>query len=371
MTPMQTATLRAPPFTATTVLTPSLHPVATWLLICCTLVFTIVVVGGITRLTRSGLSIVEWKPIAGMLPPLSLADWQEAFARYQQTPEFAKVNHAMTLAEFEFIFWWEWVHRQLGRLIGIVFLLPFVWFAIRGRITGSLPWKLAGIFVLGGLQGAMGWYMVQSGLVDDPRVSQYRLTAHLGIAFLIFASMLWVALDLLFPRNEGRNGGQTPIGPVQRMSPVTDGLRHAGTALVALVFLMILSGGFVAGIHAGHAYNTFPLMNGHVVPPEIFMLSPAWRNFFENMATVQFDHRAIAWILAISVPAFWLVSRRHALSTRARRATNLLLAMLAVQIVLGISTLLLVVPVPLAALHQAGAVLLFATIINARHALSE
>ena len=361
---MQTATLRAPPFTATTVLTPSLRPVATWLLICCTLVFTIVVVGGITRLTRSGLSIVEWKPIAGMLPPLSLADWQEAFARYQQTPEFAKVNHAMTLAEFEFIFWWEWVHRQLGRLIGIVFLLPFVWFAIRGRITGSLPWKLAGIFVLGGLQGAMGWYMVQSGLVDDPRVSQYRLTAHLGLAFLIFAAMFWIALGLLYPRN----WGQTPISDAARIqSPMR--LRRAATGLVALVFVMVLTGGLVAGIHAGHAYNTFPLMNGHVVPPEILMLSPTWKNFFENMATVQFDHRLVAWTLAITVVAFWFASRRHALSPRARLAVNLLLAMLAIQVMLGISTLLLVVPIPLAAAHQAGALLLFAAAINARHAL--
>ena len=360
---MQTATLRAPSFAASSVVNPSLRPVAIWLLTCCALVFAIVVVGGITRLTRSGLSIVEWKPIAGMLPPLSIADWHGEFAKYQQTPEFAKVNHAMTLDEFKFIFWWEWAHRQLGRVIGLVFLVPFVWFAIRGRIAGSLKWKLAAIFVLGGLQGAMGWYMVQSGLIDDPRVSQYRLTAHLGIAFLIFASMLWVALDLLFPRNEG----QTPIS----RAPISRGLRRTGAALVALVFLMILSGGFVAGIHAGHAYNTFPLMNGHVVPPEIFMLSPTWRNFFENMATVQFDHRVIAWILAIAVPWFWWASRKHTLSTRARLAMNLVLAMLVVQIALGISTLLLAVPVPLAAMHQAGAALLFAAIINARHALSE
>ena len=333
----------------------NLRPVAIWLLICCALVFAIVVIGGVTRLTRSGLSIVEWQPIAGTIPPLSVADWQEAFGKYQQTPEFAKVNHAMTLDEFKQIFWWEYIHRLLGRVIGAAFLLPFLWFAIRGKITGSLAWKLTGIFVLGGLQGAMGWYMVKSGLIDDPRVSQYRLTAHLGLAFVIFAAMFWLALDLLFPRDD--------------VSRVSWSLRRAGTALVALVFVMVLSGGLVAGIHAGHAYNTFPLMHGHVVPPEIFMLSPVWKNFFENMATVQFNHRLIAWALAIMVPLFWMASRRIGLPQRARLAVNLFLAMLVVQIALGISTLLLVVPTPLAAMHQAGAMLLFAAAIFARHSL--
>ena len=339
----------------------NLRPVAVWLLICCLLVFTIVVVGGITRLTRSGLSIVEWQPIAGVVPPLNATDWQEAFSKYQQTPEFAQVNHAMTLDEFRRIFWWEYVHRLLGRLIGAAFLLPFVWFSIRRKISGRLGWKLAGIFVLGGLQGAMGWYMVKSGLVDDPRVSQYRLTAHLGIAFLIFAAMFWIALDVLFAR------GAETSAPRELRS--TRGLRRAGTALVALVFLMVLSGGLVAGIHAGLAYNTFPLMNGSVVPPELFMLTPWYANFFANMATVQFDHRLIAWTLAIAVPLFWMRARRADLSPRAKTATNLLLAMFIVQITLGISTLLLVVPIPLAAAHQAGAMLLFAAAIYARHAL--
>ncbi len=331
--------------------------VAAWLLVCCALVFAMVVVGGVTRLTHSGLSIVEWQPIMGTLPPLNAAEWQEAFLKYQQTPEFRKVNHAMALEEFKGIFWWEYFHRLLGRVIGVVFLLPLLWFAARRRIDRPLAYKLAAIFILGGLQGAMGWYMVKSGLVDDPRVSQYRLTAHLGLAFLIFAAMFWVALDLLCRQADAGSA----------WSPAR--LRHAASWLVGLIFLMVLSGGLVAGIRAGFAYNTFPLMNGHVVPPEILMIEPWHLNFFNNMATVQFDHRLLAWLLAALVPWFWFASRKHDLAPRARLGANLLLGMLVIQIALGISTLLLVVPLSLAALHQAGAVLLFATAIFTRHAL--
>ena len=318
-----------------------------------------VVVGGVTRLTHSGLSIVEWQPIVGTIPPLGDADWQEAFRKYQQTPEFRRVNHAMTLDEFKGIFWWEYAHRLLGRLIGVAFLVPLIWFAIRRRIDGPLAIRLATIFVLGGLQGALGWYMVKSGLVDDPRVSQYRLTAHLGLAFLIYAAMLWVALDLLRPRE----WPQTTQPATHRQ------LRRAATGLVALVFMMVLSGGLVAGIRAGFAYNTFPLMNGHVVPPEIMMIDPWYSNLFNNMATVQFDHRLLAWTLAIVVPWFWVASRRTEEAHPARFAATLLLALLIVQIALGISTLLLVVPLALAAMHQAGAVLVFGAAVYARHTL--
>ena len=263
------------------------RPVAAWLFACCALVFAMIVVGGVTRLTHSGLSIVEWQPIVGTLPPLTDAQWQETFAKYQLTPEFRQVNHAMTLAEFKGIFWWEYVHRLLGRAIGVAFLVPLLWFAARRRIPAGYGWILAGIFVLGGLQGAMGWYMVQSGLVDDPRVSQFRLTAHLGIALAIFAAMLWIGLSLVDPRREGTRGA------AQRAT------RRLAFAVAALVFVMALSGGFVAGIRAGFAYNTFPLMNGTFVPPEILSIDPWWKNFFWNMATVQFDHRALAWLLAI------------------------------------------------------------------------
>jgi cytochrome c oxidase assembly protein subunit 15 len=334
--------------------------IAAWLLVCCALVFAMVVVGGVTRLTHSGLSITEWQPIVGTLPPLNDADWSEAFAKYQATPEYAQVNRGMTFDAFKGIFWWEYFHRLLGRAIGVVFALPFLWFLARRRIppgSGLAP-KLFGIFVLGALQGALGWYMVQSGLVDDPRVSQLRLTAHLGLALLIFAAMFWTALSLL----------ERPLEP-RRTTSVS--LRRFANALAALVFVMALSGGLVAGIRAGFAYNSFPLMNGQLVPTEILMLDPWYLNFVNNMATVQFDHRLIAWTLALLVPIFWRRVRvANGPSPRSRLAAHLLLGMLAAQIALGIATLLLVVPLPLAALHQAGAVLLFAAALNAAHALS-
>jgi cytochrome c oxidase assembly protein subunit 15 len=318
-----------------------------------------VVVGGVTRLTHSGLSIVEWQPIVGTIPPLNEAQWLETFAKYQQTPEFKQVNHAMSLAEFKGIFWWEYAHRLLGRVIGLAFFVPLVGFALARSIDRPLALKLGGIFVLGGLQGALGWYMVQSGLVDDPRVSQYRLTAHLGLAFLIYAAMFWVGLDLVRGR-EARSRGAGATVP---------GLRRAASALAVLVFVMVLTGGLVAGIRAGFAYNTFPLMNGHVVPPEILSIDPWYLNFFNNMATVQFDHRALAWILAFVVPWFWLAVRRAPVSPRAKTAAALLLGALCIQIGLVIASLLLVVPLSLSALHQAGALLVFTAALNARHAL--
>jgi len=332
--------------------------VAAWLFICCAIVFAIVVVGGITRLTHSGLSITEWQPIVGTLPPLSDAAWEDVFAKYRETPEFRQVNHAMTLAEFKGIFWWEYVHRLLGRIIGVVFLVPLVWFIVRRRIPPGYAWPLAGIFALGALQGALGWYMVQSGLVDDPRVSQFRLTAHLGLALPIFAAMAWAGLSLVYPQRT------TPGAPSLR------GTRIFAYAVAKLVFVMMLTGGFVAGIRAGFAYNTFPLMNGHVVPPEIMMIDPWWKNFFYNMATVQFDHRLVAWALAIVVPLlWWRIRKAEAAPRRAHSGASLLVGLLAVQIALGIATLLLVVPLPLAALHQACAVLVFAAALNVAHAL--
>jgi cytochrome c oxidase assembly protein subunit 15 len=329
--------------------------VAWWLFVCCALVFAMVVVGGVTRLTHSGLSIVEWQPIVGTLPPLTDAQWEETFAKYRETPEFKQVNHAMTLAEFKGIFWWEYFHRLLGRAIGAVFLLPFLWFALRRKIPPGFGWPLAGIFLLGGLQGAMGWYMVQSGLVDDPRVSQFRLTAHLAIALAIFAAMLWAGLSLLHP-------DRAPAAPRR--------LRRAALGFAALVFLMAMTGGFVAGIRAGLAYNTFPLMNGDFVPPEILVLEPWWRNFFWNMATVQFDHRLLAWLLAVAGPILaWKLATAPGVPPRARTGGFVLVALLALQIALGIATLLLVVPVPLAAAHQGGAVLVFASALYVAHAL--
>ncbi|UJP04975.1 MAG: COX15/CtaA family protein [Nitrosomonas sp.] len=332
--------------------------IAAWLLVCCALVFAMIVVGGVTRLTDSGLSIVEWQPIVGTMPPITQQDWDILLEKYRATPQYQQVNKGMSVDEFKSIFWWEYFHRVLGRLIGLVFFVPFIYFLWKKQVDRKLGIKLAGIFVLGGLQGFMGWYMVMSGLVNDPHVSQYRLTAHLGLAFVIFAAMFWVALDLLSPDREHVQSDEK----LQR-------LRKFAYGLTGLIFIMILSGGFVAGIRAGLAYNTFPLMSGHLIPPGMFMLEPWYRNFFDNATTVQFDHRLIAWMLAFLVPVFWLKSRQILLSGTTRLACNLFLLMLAIQIGLGISTLLLVVPIPLAASHQGGAVLLFAASLWVSHRL--
>ncbi|MBY0339753.1 MAG: COX15/CtaA family protein, partial [Rhodocyclaceae bacterium] len=271
-------------------------PVAIWLLICCAMVFCTLVVGGVTRLTDSGLSIVEWQPLLGAIPPLTHEDWLLAFEKYKQIPQFSQVNHDMTLDGFQYIFWWEWAHRQIGRVIGIVFFIPLVWFWVRGRIPRGYKWKLVGFLILGGLQGAMGWYMVKSGLVEDVRVSQYRLTAHLGLAFLVFGLMLWTALGLLRERSAYFH---TPAA-----------VRRFALLVLGVVSLMVLSGGFVAGLRAGLAYNTFPLMNGHLVPPDLLAMTPWWLNFFSNISTVQFDHRMIAYVLMVLVPMLWWKVRR-------------------------------------------------------------
>jgi len=326
--------------------------VAAWLLCCAALVFAMVVVGGVTRLTHSGLSIVEWQPLVGTIPPLSQDDWNALFAKYRETPEFKLVNFHMDVEGFQSIFWWEYFHRLLGRLIGLVFLLPFLWFLARGRIEPRVAWQLAGVFLLGALQGALGWYMVKSGLVDDPRVSHFRLTAHLGLALAIFAAELWIALGLL-----GRD----------RMPARSTVVGAAAIAIVVVVFVMALTGGFVAGLRAGKAYNTFPLMNGHWIPPEILTLEPWWQNFLYNMATVQFVHRAIAWLLAVAVPLFWWRAMASAISPRARWACHLLVATLGLQVALGIATLVMAVPVALGAAHQGGAVLLLGAALWVAH----
>jgi len=335
----------------------SRRAIVAWLGVCCALVFAMVVVGGITRLTHSGLSITEWDPIVGVVPPLSASDWKDAFAKYQQTPEFRKVNPDMTQHEFKRIFWWEYFHRLLGRAIGIVFLVPYLWFLARNRIPRGYAWPLAGIFALGVLQGVVGWLMVASGLVSDPHVSQFRLAAHLGLALAIFAAMVWTGLSLALPANANSRDRL-----VRRA-------RRGAFAVVAMVFAMALLGALVAGTRAGFAYNTFPSMNGYVVPPEIMMLAPWWKNFFWNMATVQFDHRIGGWLLAFAVPLFWWRLRAPVIPRRARRGATALVAMLALQLALGIATLVNVVPLPLAALHQAGAVIVFALALNVAHAL--
>lgn len=351
-------TLAYPSAESRPVSAPARRSVAVWLLVCCAMVVAMIVVGGVTRLTHSGLSITEWQPIVGTIPPLDAAQWQEAFDKYQRTPEYQQVNRGMALEEFKRIFWWEYAHRLLGRLIGVVFFVPLLWSIVRRRIPPGFAARLAFIFVLGAAQGALGWYMVKSGLIDDPRVSQFRLTAHLGLALIILGAMFCTALSLLDARRH------TLATPGDRAA------RRWSFAIAALVFIMALTGGLVAGIRAGFAYNTFPLMQGHVIPPEILMLDPWWRNPFWNMATVQFDHRALAWTLALLAPlAWWKITSARTLPQRARVGAHVLLGALAIQITLGIATLLHVVPLHLAAAHQAGAVLVFLAALNVAHAL--
>ncbi|HEX8988565.1 MAG TPA: COX15/CtaA family protein [Rhodocyclaceae bacterium] len=327
--------------------------IAWWLMACAAMIWLTLVVGGITRLTHSGLSIVQWQPLAGVMPPLDGAAWQAEFARYRESPEYRMVNAGMSLEEFKGIFWWEYGHRLLGRLDGLVLALPLLLLWRQRAVDAALARRLAGIFVLGALQGALGWYMVKSGLANDPRVSQYRLAAHLALAFAIFGLLLWTALGQLRPRE-----------PVDAAQP---GLRRAGMALLALLFVMAMSGALVAGIHAGKAYNTFPLMAGRLVPEGILMLDPWYLNFFNNPATVQFDHRLGAALLAVLVP--WFLWRARGAGARARRAAAFVLAALALQISLGIATLLLAVPVALGTAHQAGAMLLFGTLVWLNHEL--
>lgn len=331
--------------------------VGIWLLLCCLAIYAMVVLGGVTRLTGSGLSMVDWRPITGALPPLDADQWEQTFALYRESPEFQKVNHAMDLDAFKGIFWLEYFHRLLGRLIGVIFLVPLIYFIARGRIDRPLVPKLGAMFVLGGLQGLLGWYMVKSGLVHDPHVSPYRLTAHLGLALLIYSFLLWTALDLLLPRE-----GPDP-------DPAPAALRRYARFITGFVFFTVLSGGFVAGLKAGMAYNTFPLMAGHLVPDGLLELQPAWKNLFENVTTVQFDHRLLATTLFVLVAILWMLGRRETLPSRARVGLHLLLGAVLVQLTLGISTLLLFVPIPLAAAHQAGAVAVLSASLFVSHQL--
>jgi cytochrome c oxidase assembly protein subunit 15 len=347
-----------PPRTVAAGTTSDHRAVALWLLGCAAMIFLMVVLGGITRLTESGLSITEWNPVTGILPPLSDAAWQAEFAKYREIPQFRAIHSWMTVADFKAIFFWEWLHRLWGRLIGFVFAIPFVWFLWRRRIAPALRPRLFGLLVLGGLQGLLGWVMVESGLSERVEVSQYRLVAHLALAVVIYAAILWTALGLLRP---------IPAAPVR--APAW--LRHSAAAIVALVFVTLLAGGFVAGLRAGFIDNTFPLMDGSFVPPDYLALAPWWRNAFENAAAVQFDHRILAEATGAAILALFLAARRIDLPRRARLALDALLAMAALQLALGIATLLLVVPPALGVAHQAAALLLFTVALVARHAVAE
>ena len=328
--------------------------VALWLIAVAAMIFVMVVIGGITRLTESGLSITEWKPVTGVLPPLDDAAWQNEFDLYKQIPEFQKLRPDMTLAEFRSIFWWEYFHRLWGRLIGLVFALPGIWLFLRGRIRRELRLRLLGIFLLGGLQGALGWFMVKSGLSVRTDVSQYRLVAHLLTALLIYGYILWTAFGL--------------IRPMPKPLPGAASLRRHVLFLLLLVVGMLTTGGFTAGLDGGKIYNTFPLMGGALIPGDLLALEPLWRNPFENPTAAQFIHRWLAMVVALTALILWL--RRGRLGQEsARQPLDLVAGMVAIQIILGVSTLLLVVPVPLAACHQAGAVMVLTLTLWALHCL--
>jgi cytochrome c oxidase assembly protein subunit 15 len=332
-----------------------LKSVRIWLFAIAGLVFALVVVGGATRLTGSGLSITEWQPILGVAPPMSQAAWQDAFEKYQHIPEYSQINPGMTLEGFKAIYWWEWTHRLLGRLIGFVFFIPFAIFLLRGSIPRVFIPRIAALFVLGGAQGALGWFMVKSGLADRVDVSQYRLAAHLALAVAIAGYAFWLALSVR--DTEGK--------PAARKLPVAAKL---GAALLpGLVYLQIIAGAFVAGLKAGHASNTWPLMNGEIIPPGLDVFSPWYINLFENPLTAQFAHRSLAYAIAIFAAGLALYV------WNARRARPLRLPMLAItaaillQIALGIATVIYDVPLAIALAHQANAILVLALALWTLH----
>lgn len=328
--------------------------IAVWLFTVAVFVVAMVLVGGLTRLTDSGLSITEWAPISGAIPPLSEMQWMAEFTKYQAIPEYQLVNAGMSLAEFKFIYWWEWGHRFLGRIVGLVFFVPFIVFLAQGKINRRRLVPLLVLFALGGLQGFMGWYMVQSGLTERVDVSQYRLALHLGLALIIFAASMWLALGYWRGRHLTRE-----TGPRVAMAGV----------IVVMVIGQSLLGALVAGIGAGKTYTDWPFMDGDVIPSGLLMQEPPIRNFFENHLTVQFDHRLLAYILTAFVA--WHVYKmvKSEAAAAVKRSAYWLGGGVALQIILGIWALIMVVPMHLAAAHQLGAVLVLGLAVRHLHLL--
>eukprot|EP00744_Colponema_vietnamica_P006644 GILI01009637.1.p1 GENE.GILI01009637.1~~GILI01009637.1.p1 ORF type:complete len:449 (+),score=107.89 GILI01009637.1:53-1399(+) len=340
--------------------------IGTWLAVSAGLVFTMVGLGGYTRLTRAGLSMVDWRP-QGSAPPSTEEAWEAEFNKYKQFPEYQKVNKGMSLEEFKKIFYIEWFHRMWGRFTGVVFTVPLAYFLARGYIKKPLLGRLALMFGMGGTQGLIGWWMVKSGLEQPkdyqiPRVSPYRLATHLGSAFVIYSYVFWNALNLL--RADPAVCYSTP-----EAIAVAKRVRSFALPLTALIALTALSGAFVAGLDAGHAYNSFPKMGDHWIPPESFDLKPTWLNVFENTALVQFDHRVLATTTLSCIAAFWAFARRQPLHPTSRKLVHGLLHMGLLQVTLGISTLLLYVPVDLGVAHQCGALTLLSIAIFLCHSL--
>jgi cytochrome c oxidase assembly protein subunit 15 len=322
--------------------------VGIWLMSGCLLIFCMVVVGGITRLTGSGLSITEWKPIMGAVPPMNQSEWQAAFEKYKQIPQFQKINFDFTLENFKSIFWWEYIHRLLGRFIGVVFIVPFAWFYFRKMLDKTTIKKALFLFLLGGLQGIIGWLMVKSGLTERTSVSHIRLAIHLITAFITYGFTFYFALEILNNKMKKQ---------------INLKMLRFSWWLFIIVTVQIIYGAFVAGLHAGKIYNSFPLMNGSVVPADAMQYNPAWENFFDNPAMVQFIHRFFALIIFILMILFFFYPARKEMDVFQKNAVNLFAGVVMLQIILGILTLLTVVNIPLAVIHQAGAFLLFSVCV--------
>jgi len=332
------------------------RPVAIWLLAVAAMILVMIALGGATRLTGSGLSIMEWAPLSGALPPTSQAEWQRLYDLYRTIPQYQLVNAGFGLDGFKQIFWLEWVHRLWGRLIGLAFIVPLIWFWVRGLLPAGLGRRLVMLFVLGGLQGAVGWFMVASGFeADRTAVSPYRLVIHLALAFALLAAVLWTAFGVLRPLPDPVPGGR--------------GVRRAVLGTLALAGITMLAGGFVAGLRAGLTYNTFPLMDGSIVPAGYASLSPWWLNAFENIGAVQFNHRLLATLTLLGGLAVAVLARGAEAAGGARGAAWLFAGAVLVQYALGIATLLLVVPVPLGTLHQTVAALVLSAGLFALHRL--
>lgn len=326
-----------------------------WLLLSAAAVVLAVAIGGITRLTESGLSITEWRPVSGILPPVSAADWSREYTAYLGIPEARTVHRGITLAQFKALYWWEWTHRLLARLVGLVLAVPYFVLLAQGHIRGAHRGRLLLLPVLAAAQGVLGWYMVRSGLEVRTDVSPYRLTAHLGMALVIYAICIWTLLDL------------KPTDPDAAPAPVR--LRHWITFGLILTVVTLLSGGFVAGLDAGRTFNTFPLMGGQVVPPGYYLPGTGWRNAFENPAAAQFHHRVLALATAVTLLCLAVAARRAPVSARLRRTTTIAGLVVLLQLSLGITTLLLGVPVAIAVLHQVtGVMVLTAMLVAVHHA---
>jgi cytochrome c oxidase assembly protein subunit 15 len=328
-----------------------------WLLTGCTLIFIMVIVGGITRLTHSGLSISNYKLISGTIPPTNAMQWNEAFDLYKQYPEYQKLNYNMTIDEFKDIYFWEWIHRVIGRFIGLVFVIPFVYFLVRKQLTKSTIKKCLILLAMGGFQGFLGWFMVKSGLVDKPDVSHYRLAMHLTTAFLTFAYTFWVALDLIFPSKK----------------QVNTSFRNLIRVGLVILVVQIIWGAFVAGLDAGWIHNHWPLMNdGELIHQSVTTeQEPLWRNFIEGKSGVQFVHRYLAYIVVGIIGFIWFKARKNKTTMLQQKGINLLLILVGVQFVLGVLTLVLFVPVWLGVLHQVTAFFLLATMTFTLHRYSK